>query len=446
MSKAGVMVELKNGVVIGKEKDHATTTKDKEVAGVVLFGKYKLVKLLGVGASAKVYHARNVNTSQSVALKAVSKRNVEKNGYAAHVEREVAIMRRLRHPYTVQLYEVLATRTKIYFVMEFVACGELFDVVAGEGPLTEDVSRKYFRQLVSAVRYCHARGVYHRDLKLDNLLVDEKTNLKVSDFGLGALRSQVGHDGMLHTVCGTPAYVAPEILSRKGYDGASADVWSCGVVLFALNAGYLPFNDYNVTVLYRKIYRAQFRFPRWMSIELKNLITRLLDRNPETRITLDEVTRDAWFIRGGYTDSLVRLTRPDEWIDDRVVTTTLNAFDLISFSPGVDMSGLFTDPEYSDSTERFVTADMPENVTVKVREEAVTENVTVIKDESGCGGVRVEGLDGTFVIVVEFYRLTDELVIVEVKRRQRRDGSGERFWSDKLGPMLHALANYPVTR
>ncbi|XP_020234094.1 CBL-interacting serine/threonine-protein kinase 14 [Cajanus cajan] len=421
-----------------------STTKDEAVIGVVLFGKYEILKLLGVGGSAKVYHARNVHTAQSVAVKAVSKRTLERNGYAAHVEREVAIMRRLRHPHTVRLYEVLATKSKIYFVMEFIAGGELFHVVAGEGRLTEDTSRRYFRQLVSAVRHCHSRGVFHRDLKLDNLLVDGDTNLKVSDFGLGALRSQIRHDGMLHTVCGTPAYVAPEILARKGYHGASVDAWSCGVVLFALNAGYLPFNDSNITVLYRKIYRGQFRFPRWMSSELRNLVTRLLDTNPDTRITLDEVTRDPWFNRGGYSDTI---TRPEEWGETRVVTKCLNAFDLISFS-FADMSGLFSDPEYSDFTERFVTREVPESVMVAVREVAVTvtENVTATKDESGCGGVRIEGLDGNFVVMVGFYRLTDELVMVEVKRRERKEGSGERFWRDVLRPLLLALAHYPVSR
>ncbi|XP_027337277.1 CBL-interacting serine/threonine-protein kinase 14-like [Abrus precatorius] len=419
------------------EKD-SSLPNDEAVTGVVLFGKYKLLKLLGVGASAKVYHARNVNTSQSVAVKAVSKRKVEKNGYAAHVEREVAIMRRLRHPHTVKLYEVLATKTKIYFVMEFAGGGELYDVVAGEGRLTEELSRRYFRQLIAAVKYCHSRGVYHRDLKLDNLLVDENMNLKVSDFGLSALKSQIPVDGMLHTVCGTPAYVAPEILARKGYDGAKVDIWSCGVVLFVLSAGYLPFNDYNITVLYRKIYRGQFRFPRWISPDLQNLVSRLLDTNPGTRISLDEIMQDQWFNRGGYNDTLTR-PKEFEWEENRAVSKSLNAFHLISFSSGFDMSGLVTDPEYLDSTERFVTRVVPESVTVTVEEVAVSEKLTVKKEESGCG-VRIEGLDGNFVIVVGVYRLTDEVVIVEVKRRERREGSGTRFWKDALRPRLLALA------
>ncbi|PQQ11267.1 CBL-interacting serine/threonine-protein kinase 5 [Prunus yedoensis var. nudiflora] len=145
----------------------------------------------------------------------------------------------------------MATKTKIFFVMEHVTGGELFDKVF-EGKLKEDVARKYFQQLVSAVEFCHARGVSHRDLKPENLLLDENGDLKVSDFGLSALPEHHWSDGMLHTQCGTPAYVAPEILRKKEYDGAKADIWSCGVVLFVFLAGYLPFLDENVMRTYTK--------------------------------------------------------------------------------------------------------------------------------------------------------------------------------------------------
>ncbi|XP_061370751.1 CBL-interacting serine/threonine-protein kinase 14-like isoform X2 [Gastrolobium bilobum] len=419
-------------------------------AGVVLFGKYEIVKLLGVGGFAKVYHARNVNTMESVAVKAVSKRKVQKNGYMAHVEREVSIMRRLRHPHTVELFEVLATKTKIYFVMEFASGGDLFGVMAAEGRFTEDLSRRYFRQLISAVKHCHSRGVFHRDLKLDNILVDENKNIKVSDFGLGSIKDPTRPEGLLHTVCGTPAYVAPEILARKGYDGATVDVWSCGVVLFVLTAGYLPFNDYNITVLYRKIYRGQFRFPKWTSNELRNLLSRLLDTNPNTRITVDEIMRDPWFCHGGYKDTWVG-SDPEREKNYQAVTKRLNAFDLISFSSGLDMSGLFTDPEHSDCTERFVTEKLPQKVVEMVEEVAEMERlVRVIKGgESGCGGVRLEGLNGNFGIVVRVYRLTDELYVIEVKRSERGVAIGERFWRDALKPRLLALAlkpDVPVSR
>ncbi|MBA0558958.1 hypothetical protein Golob_015943, partial [Gossypium lobatum] len=212
-----------------------------------LFGKYELGKLLGCGAFAKVYHARDVDSGQSVAIKAVSKKKVLKGGFMAHVKREIAIMRRLRHPNIVKLIEVLATKTKVYFVMEFAKGGELFTRIS-RGRFSEDLSRRYFQQLISAVRFCHSRGVFHRDLKPENLLLDDNWNLKITDFGLSAVTDQIRPDGLLHTLCGTPAYVAPEILAKKGYDGAKVDVWSCGIVLYVLHAGYLPFNDANLMV------------------------------------------------------------------------------------------------------------------------------------------------------------------------------------------------------
>ncbi|KAL2899946.1 CBL-interacting serine/threonine-protein kinase 11 [Bienertia sinuspersici] len=254
----------------------------------VLFGKYELGRLLGRGGFAKVYHGRDVNNSKSVAVKSVSKQKIFKTNLTAHVKREVAIMRRLRHPHIIRLHEVLATKSKIYFVMDFAKGGELFAKVS-KGRFSEDLSRRYFHQLISAIGYCHSRGVYHRDLKPENLLLDENWNLKISDFGLSAVKDQTKSDGLLHTMCGTPAYVAPEILAKKGYDGAKVDIWSCGIILFVLSAGYLPFNDTNLMNLYRKIYRGDFRCPKFMSPELKNLLGRLLDTNPDTRITIQEI-------------------------------------------------------------------------------------------------------------------------------------------------------------
>ncbi|KAL1360079.1 hypothetical protein HN51_005425 [Arachis hypogaea] len=400
----------KNDAVVETEPTTPPTQNDS----TVLFGKYELGELLGVGASAKVYHATRVADGGSVAVKAVSKRNIVSNCHAANVEREISVTRRLRHhPNIINLLEVLATKTKIYLVMEFAAGGELFQKVAHGGRLTEDVARKYFRQLISAVKHCHSAGVYHRDLKLDNLLLDDDGNLQVSDFGLSAVKNQIRPDGLLHTVCGTPAYVAPEILAKKGYNGATVDVWSCGVVLFALTAGFLPFNDYNITVLYRKIYRGQFRFPKWISCGLRNLISRLLDVNPETRITVDEIMQDPWFNSGGYKLNRVLVEEP-EWEKSQIKIKTLNAFDLISFSTGLDMSGLFVNNGVLNHVERFVLREKVERILEKVDELAKGTNLTVTRNEK-CEGARLEGQDGNLVALVLVYRLTDELVVVEVK-------------------------------
>lgn len=398
-----------------------------------LFGKYEVGKLLGYGAFAKVYHARNVRTGQSVAIKAVSKQKVLKGGFTAHVKREISIMRRLHHPNIVKLFEVLATKTKIYFVMEFAKGGELFAKIA-RGRFSEDLSRRYFQQLISAVGYCHSRGVFHRDLKPENLLLDENWDLKVSDFGLSAVKDQIRPDGLLHTLCGTPAYVAPEILAKKGYDGAKVDVWSCGVILFVLNAGYLPFNDPNLMVMYRKIYNGEFRCPKWTTPDLRRFISRLLDTNPETRITVDEIVRDPWFSKG-YKE--IKLVNDDVFnFKDNEDSNgkSLNAFDLISFSSGFDLSGLFGDPEISG--ERFMSEETPEKIIERIGEIAESENMTVTKKD---WKARLEAQNGNFIVFVEVYRLTESLVIVQIQKRERETGTSFDIWNDKLRPQLDDL-------
>ncbi|CAI0475925.1 unnamed protein product [Linum tenue] len=263
----------------------------------LLLGRYEIGKLLGHGTFAKVYHARNVKTNENVAIKVIDKEKIMKGGLIAHIKREISNLRRVRHPNIVHLFEVMATKAKIYFVMEYVRGGELFNKVA-KGRLKEDAARRYFQQLISAVAFCHARGVFHRDLKPENLLLDENGSLKVSDFGLSAVADQIRQDGLFHTFCGTPAYVAPEVLARRGYDAAKVDIWSCGVILFVLMAGYLPFHDQNIMLMYKKIYKGEFRCPKWFSPELSKLLTKLLDTNPATRITIQEVMENRWFKRG----------------------------------------------------------------------------------------------------------------------------------------------------
>lgn len=416
-----------------------SSTGEASSEEVNLFGKYELGKLLGYGAFAKVYHARNVNTGQSVAIKAVSKRKMLKGGLTENIKREISILRRLHHPHIIKLFEVLATKTKIYFVLEFAKGGELFGKVV-KGRFSEDLSRRYFQQLIAAVGYCHSRGVSHRDLKPENLLLDENWDLKVSDFGLSAVKDQIQPDGLLHTLCGTPAYVAPEILSKKGYDGAKVDVWSCGIILYVLNAGYLPFNDPNLMVMYRKIYRGEFRYPKWTSPDLRRFISRLLDTNPQTRITVDEIIRDPWF-KIGYKEIKFHEEHDDGFGDygHDENGKYLNAFELISLSSGFDLSGMF-DSEVSFGGERFMSEEKPEKIIDRIGEIAETENLTVTKRD---WGAKLEGQNGDFVVVVEVHRLTDDLVVVEIRRREREVARSQHIWKDKLRPQLVDLIYQP---
>ncbi|MFS7901523.1 putative protein kinase CAMK-CAMKL-CHK1 family [Helianthus anomalus] len=423
---------------------------DESTSEKTLFGKYEVGRLLGYGAFAKVYHARDVHTEQSVAIKAINKQRIIKGGLAANVKREISIMRRLRHPNIVRLLEVLANKKKIFFVLEFAKGGELFNKVA-KSRFSEDLSRRYFQQLISAVGYCHSRGVFHRDLKPENLLLDENWNLKVTDFGLSAVTEQIRPDGLLHTLCGTPAYVAPEILLKNGYDGAKVDIWSCGIILFVLNSGYLPFNDPNLMVMYKKICSGEFRVPRWTSPDLKRLLFRLLDTNPKTRITVDEIINDPWF-RIGYTEVKFHHDyfelKDDDDDDDAVADANdsssegselssggdnlkiMNAFDIISFSSGYKLSGLFDEQE---DGERFLSEESPEKIVETVVAVAEGEGLTVVVRKQWCVKV-VGGYKCNFAMVVELKRLTEQLVVVEVRVRESEVGPSNRIWKDKIRP------------
>lgn len=256
--------------------------------------------------------------------------------------------------------------------------------------------------------------------------------MKVSDFGLSAVREQVRVDGLLHTLCGTPAYVAPEILGKKGYDGAKVDVWSCGVILFVLVAGYLPFNDPNLMVMYKKIYSGEFRCPRWFSPELRGFLSRVLDTNPETRITVDGIVNDPWF-RKGYKEVKFHVEEDlGEKVEVEEKVVELNAFDLIAFSSGLNLSGLF-DGEVGEEGERFLLRESAERVVERVEAAAKVEGLAVRRRKE-CG-VEVEGRDGNFVIAVEVYRLAEEVVVVEAKGR---GGGALEVWKNKLRPHLCA--------
>ncbi|XP_027354682.1 CBL-interacting serine/threonine-protein kinase 12-like isoform X6 [Abrus precatorius] len=413
--------------VVSKSPTTITPTNKKETSSLLL-GRFEIGKLLGHGTFAKVYYARNIKSGEGVAIKVIDKEKILKGGLVAHIKREISILRRVRHPNIVQLFEVMATKTKIYFVMEYVRGGELFNKVA-KGRLKEEAARKYFQQLISAVGFCHARGVYHRDLKPENLLLDENGNLKVSDFGLSAVSDQIRQDGLFHTFCGTPAYVAPEVLARKGYDGAKVDLWSCGVVLFVLMAGYLPFHDQNVMAMYKKIYRGEFRCPRWFSPDLSRLLTRLLDTKPETRIAIPDIMENKWFKKGFKQIKFYHAPLPRP--------ASLNAFDIISFSPGFDLSGLF---EEKGDEARFVTAAPVSRIISKLEEIAQLVSFTVRKKDCRVSleGTR-EGVKGPLTIAAEIFELTPSLVVVEVKKKGGDRAEYERFCNNELKPGLQNL-------
>lgn len=404
--------------------------------------RYEVGKLLGQGTFAKVHHARNLKTGTSVAIKIIDKEKIFKVGMMEQITREVSVMKMVRHPNVVQLYEVMASKTKIYFVMEYAKGGELFEKIA-QGRMKSDVARKYFQQLISAVDFCHSRGISHRDLKPENLLLDEDGNLKITDFGLSALSESKRQDGLLHTICGTPAYVSPEVINRQGYEGAKADIWSCGVILFVLLSGYLPFRDQNLMEMYRKIRDADFKFPKWFSSDACKLISRILDPNPKTRIPISKIMTNAWFRKGFHS----KPSQPNEESTDKVSEkslllplTNLNAFDIISYSWGFDLSGLFDNDEKRES--RFTSTQPAKTIISKLEDVAKQLKLKITKKEGGF--LRLEGLKrgrkGVLSIDAEIFEVTPAFHMVEMKKSDGDTLEYKKIMKQEIRPALKDIA------
>ena len=427
-----------------------------EQKGSVLMQRYELGRLLGQGTFAKVYHARNLITGMSVAIKVIDKERILKVGMIDQIKREISVMRLIRHPHVVELYEVMASKTKIYFVMEHAKGGELFNKVV-KGRLKVDVAWKYFQQLISAVDYCHSRGVCHRDLKPENLLLDENENLKVSDFGLSALAESKCQDGLLHTTCGTPAYVAPEVINRKGYDGMKADIWSCGVILYVLLAGHLPFQDTNLMEMYRKIGRGEFKFPKWFAPDVRRFLSRILDPNPKARISMAKIMESSWF-KKGLEKPAITVTENEELApldadgifeacendgpiaepkQEQAKPCNLNAFDIISFSTGFDLSGLFEDTFLKKET-RFM-SKKPASIIVLKLEEICKRLCLKVNTKDG-GLLKLEGSNegrkGTLGVDAEIFEITPHFHMVELRKSNGDTMEYQKLFKQDIRPAL----------
>ncbi|KAF2133683.1 serine threonine protein kinase SNF1p [Dothidotthia symphoricarpi CBS 119687] len=256
-------------------------------------GQYTIVKTLGEGSFGKVKLATHQVSGQKVALKIINRKRLVTRDMAGRIEREIQYLQLLRHPHIIKLYTVITTQTEIIMVLEY-AGGELFDYIVNNGRLQEDKARKFFQQIVCAVEYCHRHKIVHRDLKPENLLLDDHYNVKIADFGL----SNIMTDGnFLKTSCGSPNYAAPEVISGKLYAGPEVDVWSCGVILYVLLVGRLPFDDEYIPTLFKKIAAGNYSVPNYLSPGAVSLIRKMLMVNPVHRITINEIRQDPWFTK-----------------------------------------------------------------------------------------------------------------------------------------------------
>ncbi|XP_075426118.1 serine/threonine-protein kinase MARK2 isoform X6 [Ascaphus truei] len=269
-------------------------------------GNYRLLKTIGKGNFAKVKLARHVLTGKEVAVKIIDKTQLNSSSLQK-LFREVRIMKVLNHPNIVKLFEVIETEKTLYLVMEYASGGEVFDYLVAHGRMKEKEARAKFRQIVSAVQYCHQKLIVHRDLKAENLLLDSDMNIKIADFGFS---NEFTFGNKLDTFCGSPPYAAPELFQGKKYDGPEVDVWSLGVILYTLVSGSLPFDGQNLKELRERVLRGKYRIPFYMSTDCENLLKKFLILNPSKRGTLEQIMRDRWMNVGHEDDELKPYVEP----------------------------------------------------------------------------------------------------------------------------------------
>ncbi|KAJ6791628.1 CBL-interacting protein kinase 1-like [Iris pallida] len=426
--------------------------------GSVRLGKYEIGRTLGEGNFGKVKLARHVDTGRKFAVKILDRERILALKIHEQIKREIGTLKLLKHPNIVRLHEVSASRTKIYMVLEYVDGGELFDKIALKGRLLEREGRRLFQQIIDAISYCHDKGVYHRDLKPENILLDAKGNIKISDFGLSALPQHLRNDGLLHTTCGSPNYIAPEVLANRGYSGATTDIWSCGVILYVMLTGSLPFDDRNLAVLYQKIFKGDCKIPKWLSPGAKNLIQRILDPNPNKRLNVDGIKADEWF-RKDYSLVVCNEDEEDTRFDDVTVNepieggdhgnkipTLINAFQLISMSSSLDLSGFFETEDISERKIRFASNYSPKELFQKI-EDTVTEMGYQV--QKGHGKLKVMQRDkgssiptsaGSLSVAAEVFELSPSLYVVEL-RKSKGDSSLYRQLCSKLSGDLGVNEN-----
>ncbi|XP_071164043.1 MAP/microtubule affinity-regulating kinase 3-like isoform X10 [Mytilus edulis] len=284
-------------------------------------GKYRLIKTIGKGNFAKVKLAKHVPTGREVAIKIIDKTQLNPSSLQK-LFREVRIMKMLDHPNIVKLFEVIQTEKTLYLVMEYASGGEVFDYLVAHGRMKEKEARAKFRQIVSAVQYCHQKHIVHRDLKAENLLLDGDMNIKIADFGFS---NEFVPGNKLDTFCGSPPYAAPELFQGKKYDGPEVDVWSLGVILYTLVSGSLPFDGQNLKELRERVLRGKYRIPFYMSTDCENLLKKFLVLNPTKRASLENIMKDRWNNMGYEDKELKPYTEPPkDLLDSKRIELMVN--------------------------------------------------------------------------------------------------------------------------
>ncbi|KAI8058071.1 kinase-like domain-containing protein [Syncephalis plumigaleata] len=266
-----------------------------------MLGPYVMLQTVGEGEFAKVKLGMHVDTGEEAAIKLIRKENVDSSTRLAKIKREIMVLRSVRHPNVVRLFDVIETERYIGIVMEYASGGELFDHILAHRYLKEKDAARLFAQLISGVSYMHSKNIVHRDLKLENLLLDRNRNVIITDFGF-ANQFDITQGDLMATSCGSPCYAAPELVVSEGmYVGTAVDIWSCGVILYAMLAGYLPYDDDpanpdgdNINLLYKYILATSLVFPDYISPDARDLLRKMLVPDPRRRCTMEVIKQHRW--------------------------------------------------------------------------------------------------------------------------------------------------------
>lgn len=346
-------------------------------------GSYQFVKKIGEGSFAEVWSATHVKSGLGVAIKVINKAKFKEPKHLTRFNRELSFMKQIEHPLIAQLYESLEDENNHYLVMEYAEGDNLLQYINTDGKLAEPLARQYFIQLISVVEYLHKeKNIIHRDLKAENVLLDRHYNIRLIDFGLSNSFS-LDHTN-LETACGSPGYLPPEMIKGQTHTTA-ADIWSLGVLLYVIVVGHLPFEDPQIPKIFDKIVNATPFYPRTLSADLSTLLKKMLVKEPENRITLDEIKAHPWFSMECYNYANGRLTRT-------LPLTSPGEYSVISpFVLDEDalekMKNLGYNPDGMET--RLMTREFDEEsaIYLMISKSSFTDNIRDIRDV----GIRLDG-------------------------------------------------------
>ena len=296
-------IEIEKEIINENKKKSKTKCNIGDIKSIInqetgyKIGQYLIKNTIGKGSFGKVKLGIYLPNKEKVAIKILDKKRIIEKDDLIRIKREFELLSKFDHPNIILIAEIFETEERYYSVMEYCEGGELFNYIVKKGHLTEEETSFFFYQLICGLEYIHSLGIVHRDLKPENLLLTKNNLLKIIDFGLSHYHN-TNSDLLLETPCGSPCYASPEMVSGLRYDGYKIDIWACGVILFAMLCGYLPFENKDNNILFKKILECKVKFPEYLSKESKDLISKILVKDPNKRLSIKEIKNHPFYIKG----------------------------------------------------------------------------------------------------------------------------------------------------